>query len=161
MNYNTSNNTGEMKMRKWNTLVIILVSFMIVYSTISCGEGGGGENIYIPPYTTTTTTTTTTIMASAKIELYDGYQKGYTSYNRPKINGRVINNGDATGYNTMVTVYAYSGNTLVATAVGFPADLGDIPVGAIVDFEAVFFDLQSHNQYDRASAEVEFLTRRY
>ena len=129
-------------MKKWKTPFAILIGFLMIFSTIACHDDDDWW-----------------WWKGAEIELYGGLTKGYTSYDRPYVGGTVINNGDETGYNTKVTIHAYRGNTIVDTAYGYPANLGDIPEGVTATFEAVFYYIESHDDYDRLEIDIDYLTR--
>jgi len=96
---------------------------------------------------------------SAKIILDGQLVEGFTNYDSPKLSGTVKNVGNATGYNCMVEITAYSGNIIIDVAKGFPADLGDIPVGAKAAFDAIFFDINTHYAYDSCTTKISYLTR--
>lgn len=81
------------------------------------------------------------------------------SYGSPYIKGTVQNTGNRTGYNVSVNYTAYKNNVIIDTARGFPASLGSIPIGVQAIYEAIFFDLDSHNDYDRLAVSISFLNR--
>lgn len=145
-------------------------------TTVSIDQGIGtvgltGTKEVKPKDTTTWTLTATnadgTVTASCKFEIKPrayftlvSYDKTrYTSYDRPKITGEVRNDGNLTGYNVMIEFQAYKGNTIIDTASGFPADLGDIRVGFSAVFEAVFFNLHRHYEYDSLMYKITWLNR--
>ena len=85
--------------------------------------------------------------------------QGYTSYGCCEITGTVKNVGQATGYNVMIEFQAYNANnTIIDTASGFPADLGNIPVGVSATFDAVFFELYNWNVIAKTTYEITWLT---
>lgn len=85
--------------------------------------------------------------------------QGYTSYGCCEITGTVKNVGNATGYNVMIEFQAYNANNVIIdTANGFPADLGNIPVGVSATFEAVFFDVSSWSSIAKTTYEITWLT---
>src|SRR4030042_4417500 len=86
---------------------------------------------------------------AANMVLDGDFTKTMTSYDRPQFSGYVKNVGDGTGYNCMIEIHAYSDLskvTIIDTAKGFPAELGDIAPGQRAYFEAVFFNLTSLTQ---------------
>jgi len=89
------------------------------------------------------------------------YSYGYWGYfNNCLITGKVKNIGNATGYNVMITFQAYSsGNVIIDTAKGFPADLGNIPVGVKAEFEAIFFETYDWNKIAKVTYEISWLTK--
>ena len=85
--------------------------------------------------------------------------QSYASYGCCRIEGTVKNVGTATGYNVMIEYQAYNANnTIIDTAHGFPADLGNIPVGVSATFEAVFFELYSWSAIAKVTYEITWLT---
>lgn len=85
--------------------------------------------------------------------------QGYTDYGCCEITGIVKNVGKATGYNVMIEFQAYNANnTIIDTANGFPADLGNIPVGVSATFDAVFFELYNWNVIAKTTYEITWLT---
>ncbi len=87
---------------------------------------------------------------------------GMTSYHCPKIDGIVRNDGNLTGWNVMISFQALNaGNTILDTAHGFPADLGDIKPGQSAVFEAIFFNLYSWSQIDHVQYTIDWLDRQY
>lgn len=95
----------------------------------------------------------------AEFRLNGSVTQSYTTYNSPRLTGYVINVGQATGYNVGVEFTAKKNGAIVGTAKGFPADLGNIYVGEIAYFEAVFFSLDYHSDYDEVRYEITWLTR--
>jgi hypothetical protein len=107
-----------------------------------------------------TATRTVTATAAANFVLV-GYSKDMTSYHCPVINGTVRNDGNATGYNVMISWSAYNAaNTIIDTASGFPADLGNIPVGVSAVFDAVFFKLTAWSQISKLTWTMDWLDLR-
>jgi len=85
-----------------------------------------------------------------------------TSYGCPQFEGYVKNTGNNTGYNCMISITCYSDTaktTIIDTAKGFPANLGDIPAGIRAYFNAVAFDCISHNQIKETSIKITWLDR--
>ena len=98
----------------------------------------------------------------ANIVLDGDFTKSMTSYDRPQFSGYVKNTGNATGYNCMIEIKAYPNSdkiTIIDTAKGFPADLGDIGPGQRAYFEAVFFNLTSLNQIVAYDYKITWLDR--
>ena len=84
---------------------------------------------------------------------------GYTGYGCCKLTGIVKNVGQATGYNVGVEFQAYNAyNIIIDTAYGFPADLGNIPVGVSATFEAIFFELYDWTLIAKYEYEITWLT---
>lgn len=107
-------------------------------------------------------TCTVTVNAAAIIVLDGNLVRSMTSYDCPQFEGFVKNTGNATGWNCMVTITCYSDlakTTIIDTAHGFPADLGDIPVGVRAYFRAVAFDCDSHNEIPAIDVKIEWLNR--
>lgn len=78
---------------------------------------------------------------------------------RCRILGTVKNVGNATGYNVIIEFQAYSASdVIIDTAHGFPADLGNIPVGVSASFEAIFFELNDWNLIKGVTYEITWLT---
>ena len=83
----------------------------------------------------------------------------YTSYGCCRITGTVKNVGEATGYNVGVFFQAYNAyNVIIDSAVGFPADLGNIPVGVSATYEAIFFDTYNWALIHEYTYEITWLT---
>jgi len=81
------------------------------------------------------------VIARAIFELVS-YAYDYTSYGNCRITGTIKNVGNMTGYDVMIEFQAYNANdVIIDTAYGFPADLGNIPVGVSAFFDAIFFNL--------------------
>lgn len=101
-------------------------------------------------------------MPHATIVLDGDFTKSMTDYNRPQFSGYVKNTGNATGYNCMIEIKAYPNTdkiTIIDTANGFPANLGDIGVGQRAYFEAVFFNLTALNQIVAYDYKITWLDR--
>ena len=85
--------------------------------------------------------------------------QGYTGYGCCEITGIVKNVGNATGYNVMIEFQAYNANdVIIDTANGFPADLGNIPVGVSAMFDAVFFETYYWSSISKTTYEITWLT---
>jgi len=131
-------------------------------------------NVEVSPEETTTYTLTAINSdgqktASCKVEVdaraifeLTSYEHSYTpDYLCCRIIGTVQNVGNATGYNVMIEFQAYVSDVIVDTALGFPADLGSIPVGASALFDAVFYDFCGELVWDAISKvtyEITWLT---
>jgi hypothetical protein len=100
-------------------------------------------------------------LPEAKIEIVSVVPT-WTSYNSPSLLITVKNTGTATGYNAHCDVQALdaAGTTIIDTADGFFAGLGNINVGQSTTDEAVFFELSSHSEYAQLSYDCSWLTRR-
>jgi len=99
---------------------------------------------------------------AANMVLDGDFVKSMTSYDCPQFSGYVKNIGTATGYNCMIEIHAFSDSnkiTIIDTAKGFPADLGDIAVGQRAYFEAVFFNLTSLGQIVSDAYKITWLDR--
>jgi len=84
---------------------------------------------------------------------------GYASYGCCRITGTVKNVGEATGYNVGVEFQAYNAsNTIIDTAHGFPAELGNIPVGVSATYEAIFFEVYDWALIAKYTYEISWLT---
>ena len=102
------------------------------------------------------------VNAVANMILVSDISRTMTSYGCPVFLGYVQNIGTATGYNCMVTITCYSDaakTTIIDTAHGFPANLGDIPPGVMAYFDAVAFNCTSHDQIPAYAVKIEWLTR--
>jgi len=98
------------------------------------------------------------ITRAASFTLVESTQ-GYASYGCCEITGIVKNVGNATGYNVGIEYQAYNAsNVIIDTANGFPADLGNIPVGVSATFEAIFFDLYNWSLVAKTTYEITWLT---
>jgi hypothetical protein len=101
------------------------------------------------PDGTVTATATVTVKEIAVLVLDGTPEKRMASYGRPYFDGYVKNIGLVTGYNCMIEFHAYSDTTrttIIDTASGFPANLGNIAPGQRAHFEAIFFNLTSWDQ---------------
>ncbi len=77
-------------------------------------------------------------------------------------NGYVKNIGNGTGYNCMITIQCYADaekTTIIDTAHGFPADLGDIPPGVRAYFEAIAFEAKTMADITYTSYKITWLNR--
>jgi len=132
-------------------ILVLLLLFCLFL--ISC------ENITtpdIPEYTPPATT------VSADIRLVGTLKRTYTDYGTPRFEGYVGNFGTGTGYNCKVAITCYSDenkNTIIDTANGFPANLGDIKPGKNAYFEAIAFDCESHDQIKSYDVEITWLDK--
>lgn len=73
-----------------------------------------------------------------------------------------VGNVRVSGYNWMVTITCYSDSaqtTIIDTAHGFPANLGDIPPAVRTYFDAVAFDCTSHDQLPTYTVKMDWLNR--
>jgi hypothetical protein len=85
-----------------------------------------------------------------------------TSYDCPKFEGYVKNTGDGVGYNCEVDIRVYSDTsktTIIDTASGFPANLGNIDPGQRAWFDAVCFELDSISQIVAYDVNITWLNR--
>ena len=102
------------------------------------------------------------IKPKANIVLDGSLLRTYTYYGSPQFEGYVKNIGNGTGYNCMVEIQCFSDPnkiTIIDTANGFPADLGDINPGQRGYFDAVAFDCNSHNDIQSYSVKITWLDR--
>lgn len=98
----------------------------------------------------------------AEIVLDGDLQRTYTSYGSPRFEGWVKNVGDLTAYNVAVEIKCYSDSSktnIIDTANGYPANLGNIDPGQRAYFEAVCFDVDSHDQIRAYDYEITWLER--
>jgi hypothetical protein len=98
----------------------------------------------------------------ANLVIDGALQRTYASYGCPRFEGYVKNIGDNTAYNCMVTITCYSDTlktTIIDTAKGFPADLGDIAPGQRAYFSAAAFNCISHEQIKAYDTKIEWLDR--
>ena len=144
-------------------------------TTVTVDQGIGtvsatGTTVVNPEETTTYTLTATNsdgqrtasctveVTARAIFEL-TSYSYGYASYGCCKITGTVKNVGNATGYNVGIEFQAYNASDIIIdTANGFPAGLGNIPVGVSAAFDAVFFELYDWAIIAKVTYEITWLT---
>jgi len=78
--------------------------------------------------------------------------------------GYVKNIGNGTGYNCMVEIQCFSDaskTTIIDTAKGFPADLGDIAPGQRAYFEAIAFNATCMADITYTSVKITWLNRDY
>jgi len=109
----------------------------------------------------TNSSCTITVNARAIFVLDGNLKKNYTSYGSPRFEGYVKNVGNATGYNVMVEITCYSDEnktTIIDSAKGFPADLGNIGPGKRAYFDAIAFDCNSHSEIKAIDIEITWLT---
>ncbi len=102
------------------------------------------------------------VVKAANIVLDSDLTMSMTTYGRPQFTGFVKNVGNGTGYNCMIEITCYSDaamTTIIDVADGFPANLGDIPVGVRAAFEAVAFELNSLAQIVATTAKITWLNR--
>jgi len=88
--------------------------------------------------------------------------KGMASFDCPMFTGYVKNIGTATGWNCGIDFRAYSDpdrKTIIDTAYGFPANLGDIDPGQRAFYEAIFFNLTSWDQVKSFDYKITWLNR--
>jgi len=86
----------------------------------------------------------------------------WTDDNCPSIRGEVLNQGNLTGYNVVISFQAINAyNVILDTAKGFPADLGNISPEQRAAFEAIFFNLNRANwpQVTQKKYEITWLNR--
>jgi hypothetical protein len=148
---------GESSTLSWSTMNAATASIDQGIGSV----GAEGEQTVSPTATTTYTltvenpdgtaqkTATITVKEIAVIVLDGTPKKSMTSYGCPQFSGYVKNVGAVIGYNCMIEFRAYSDpnrTTIIDTASGFPADLGNIEPGQRAYYEAVFFKLTSWNQ---------------
>ncbi len=106
----------------------------------------------------TTSSCTVSVTAQACFELTN-YSYGYTSYGCCEITGIVKNVGNVTGYNVGIEFQAYNASdVIIDTAHGFPAGLGNIPVGVSAAFDAVFFEVYDWAIIAKVTYEITWLT---
>jgi len=134
----------------------ILVLGLVCLFLIRC------ENTTTPDIPKYNPPTPPTPIIKADIRLVGTLQRTYTSYDRPQFEGYVGNFGTGTGYNCMVEIACCSDenkNTIIDTASGFPADLGDIKPGQNAYFDAVAFNCESHDQIKSYEVKITWLDR--
>ena len=98
----------------------------------------------------------------AELVLDGNWQRTYTSYGSPRFEGYVKNIGNGTAYNASIDITCYSDTaktTIIDTATGFPADLGDIPQNVKAYFEAVCFTANTHEDIKATDYTIDWLTR--
>ncbi len=79
---------------------------------------------------------------------------------RPSILITIKNIGNKTGYLVSCDVYAKQGNVIVDTGYASFAGLNNIKSGEKTSDDAIFFKLDSHDQYDTLEYDLTWLTRR-
>ncbi|MCK4578674.1 MAG: hypothetical protein KAU50_07780 [Candidatus Marinimicrobia bacterium] len=94
----------------------------------------------------------------AKVEVIST-TKGMKSYNSPFITITIKNTGNATAYNVSCDVQAIRGNLIVDSGFAYFAGGGDIRPGMSAVDEAIFFDLESHSDYDRLEYELDWIQK--
>jgi hypothetical protein len=82
----------------------------------------------------------------------------YTDWDAPQITGAVKNVGNTNVFNCSVEFKAYVGKTIVDVATGYPADLGDIGPDESANFDAVFDEIESHDDYDKIVTKIDCLS---
>jgi len=110
--------------------------------------------------TGTKTATVSVEVRGAELRIVGNIAKKMTSYDRPYFSGYVKNYGDNTAWNASITIYCYGDvgqTTLIDTAWDYLADGNDIRPGEKVSFEAICFDLDSHNQIKSTRIEFDWL----
>ena len=89
-------------------------------------------------------------------------QPTYTSYGTPRFEGYVKNIGTGTGYNCGIEITCYSDTaktTIIDTANGFPANLGNINPGQRAYFEAIAFNVNCHCDIKATDYSITWLDR--
>lgn len=105
-----------------------------------------------------TASCTVEVTARAIFEL-TSYSYGYASYGCCEITGTVKNVGNAIGYNVMIEFQAYNASDIIIdTANGFPASLGNIPIGVSAAFDAVFFEVYDWAIITKTTYEITWLS---
>jgi len=94
----------------------------------------------------------------AKYEII-GTTTGMKSYGSPFITITVKNTGNATGYNVACDVQAKKGSLIVDSGFAYFANGSDISPGESAKDEAIFFNLDSHNDYDKLEYDLDWLTK--
>ena len=84
---------------------------------------------------------------------------GTKSYGSPYVTITFKNIGEETGYNVSCDVQAKKGNTIVDAGFAYFVNGGSISPGESAISEAIFFDLDSHSDYDKLEYELDWLTR--
>lgn len=85
--------------------------------------------------------------------------KGMKSYGSPFITLTVKNTGNATAYNVSCDVQAIKGTLIIDSGFAYFAGGNDIRAGMGAVDEAIFFDLESHSDYDRLEYELDWIQR--
>lgn len=81
-------------------------------------------------------------------------------FERPTFEGYVKNFGDNTAWNAAITIYCYSDvaqTTIIDTAWDYLADGNDIRPGEKVTFEAICWELDSHDEIKSFRVEIDWL----
>ena len=158
---------GDSSMLEWSTS-----------NATSCTIDNGIGDVYLSSlefvypeemttYTLTATNSSGTKTASCTVEVrgadlqvVGNIKKKMKSYGSPYFEGQVKNFGDNTAWNASITIYCY-GDTgqslLIDTAWDYLADGNDIRPGERVTFEAICFDLSSHNEIKSRRIELDWL----
>jgi len=84
---------------------------------------------------------------------------GMKSYGSPYVKITVKNDGNVTGYNVSCDVKAKKGNMIVDSGFAYFANGGNISVGESAQDEAIFFNLDSHSDYDNLVYDLDWLTK--
>ena len=84
---------------------------------------------------------------------------GIKSYGSPTVTITVKNIGNKTGYNVSCDVQAKRGNTIVDAGFAYFVNGGSIQPNESAIDEAIFFDLNSHSDYDRLEYKLSWLER--
>ena len=82
------------------------------------------------------------------------------SYGNPYILITVKNIGNKTGYFVSCDVYAKQGNVITDTATALFADGKNIRSGEKTSADAIFWKIDSHDEYDTLEYELDWSTRR-
>lgn len=109
-----------------------------------------------------TYTSTLFVISVANLIIDGNLQRTMTDNDHPKFEGYVKNIGNKTAWNITVLITCYSDaakTTIIDTAKGFPANLGNIPPNARVYFDATAFNLSSHTQIAAIDITIDFLER--
>ncbi len=120
----------------FKTLVVCIIIFMI--SVAGCETGDDGE---------------------AELILDGDLLETYSSDGFPQFEGYVKNVGDKAAYEVEVEITCYSDadkTNVIDTAKGYPANSGNIEPGQRVFFDAVCFNLQSHDQIRTYKYEITY-----
>ena len=83
----------------------------------------------------------------------------YTTYGAPAIGISVENQGDDSGWNVACHVHALTGQTIIDTASAHFAGLNDIRPDQTAIATAIFFSLDSHEDYDRLDYTLTWIDR--
>ena len=105
------------------------------------------------------------IKPKAYIVLDGALNGGYTTFlGQPAlgVNGYVKNTGNGTGYDCVVEIKCFSDSsktTIIDTAYGFPANLGNIDPGQRAFFEAIAFEAESMQDITYTSVDITWKDR--